>query len=650
MKYRPHIDGLRAIAVLSVIFFHYDMQALAGGFVGVDMFFVISGFLISSIIYKEVQETSQFSMSRFYVRRLKRLAPSLITTIILVYITALALFTSQQLAALGAEVLSGLFSVSNFLFWSQSGYFDASAEQKPLLHLWSLSVEEQFYIVWPFILVLSYKLFASKGVAAVSAMIFVVSLSISIVLTKTELHWFTNQLEGIFYLTPFRAYEFMIGTLGILLVKKMPSSRIAHEITFIAGIIGVIFSFTQYNGATLFPYYTALLPCFSVLLLIVSEQSRLSKLLLENRFMVSIGLISYTLYLIHWPVIVFTKHLTFGELSNANIVLAFTITFLISVIIYRYIETPLRHLGKSAGNKNTSNKKFVYGCIFAALITTVFGSSLIMTNGYQSLKTELYPDTFVTEGKAKRYSLINSACRIESLNTPQCYNKRDTQVLIYGNSHEPDGYNIIKQITQSNESTNLILFGETNHCKINIVSESSLITSETKRNRCDIRVKALGNLEFLKSIDVLVFSSNRPFAPNKKVSWELFKLIKKVNPELKLVVLGTYFNTELECSELANRLGSADSCKEPVHLSYNGANEHSSPVARNLAEKIDYQYLSKFSALCDLRNETYNDCVTVGYGEPMFYDQHHLSLGFTKLVAERYIAIYRRELKALGFL
>jgi peptidoglycan/LPS O-acetylase OafA/YrhL len=650
MKYRPHIDGLRAVAVLSVIFFHYDIKALTGGFVGVDMFFVISGFLISSIIYKELQETSQFSMSRFYMRRLKRLAPSLIVTTLIVYVTAITLFTSQQLAALGAEIVTGLFSVSNFLFWSQSGYFDVATEQKPLLHLWSLSVEEQFYIVWPLMLLLSYRFYRGKGVAIVSSLVFVVSLTASVLLTQNDLHWFTNQLAGLFYLTPFRAFEFMIGAFGIVLVNKMPSSRMVHELAFIAGIIGVIFSINQYNASTLFPYYTALLPCISVLLLIVSERSKLSILLFENRLMVSIGLISYTLYLVHWPVIVFTKHLTFGELSNKNIAMAFAVTVIVSVLIYRYVETPLRHLGKTANEKNNSNKNFIYGCLVAVLITSGLGVSLIITNGYQNLKDELYADAFISEGKSNRYSLIKSACRIESLNTPQCYTERQTQVLVFGNSHEPDGYNIVRRMTQDNESVNLVLFGGTNNCDMKIGDESSLISSDSKRNRCDIRAKALSNLEFVKSLDVLVYSSNRPFAPNKKGSWELFSNIKKINPELKLVVLGTYFNTELECSELANRVGNADACKELIHLSYTGAKEQASPQAEDLTAGIDYQYLSKFDALCTLRNGKYTDCVTEGYNEPMFYDQHHLSLGFSKLVGERYAITYFEELKTLGLL
>lgn len=649
MKYRRHIDGLRAVAVLSVIFFHYDIQVVKGGFVGVDIFFVISGYLISSIIYTEVQQTASFNISRFYLRRLKRLAPSLIVTIALVYLVALGLFTSQQLASLGTEIVTGILSIANFLFWTQSGYFDTSTEQKPLLHLWSLSVEEQFYLVWPLVLLIAYRLCAAKGVVAASILTFFITLTLTITLTKSDAHWFTNQLEGIFYLTPFRAYEFMVGVLGVFLVIKMPSSKFFHELLFALGFVGIVFSINQFDSAILFPYYTALLPCFSALCLILSQRSGASKLLLENKFMVYIGLISYTLYLVHWPVIVFAKNLNFGELTNINIALSFTLTVMVSLAIYRYVETPLRQLGTSGG-KMASSKVFVVSCSIAVIALLIVGVSLITSNGYQGLKTELYTDKAISEGKARRYSLSKNACRIENLNNSVCHSKRETQVLVYGNSHEPDGYNIVSQITQNNKSVNLILFGRTNHCVIEVDEPNSTIKSETKRNKCDLRVNALSDFEFIRSIDVLVFSSNRPFSSNKAINWKLFSLMQKINPKLKLVVLGTYFNTKLECAELSNRLGSPDACKEPRHITYEGSREQTSPHIQKLIIELSAIYLSKFRVLCNDRGGKYKGCLTEGYGEPMFYDQHHLSFGFSKLIAERYSEIYYSELESLKLL
>ena len=646
MTYIKHIDGLRAIAVLGVVFFHYDFKIFQGGFVGVDIFFVISGFLITNLIYKEIRETNSFNVSRFYGRRVKRLAPSLLATIILVFMSGLVLFTSEQLISMGYEMISGLLSIANLFFWTQSGYFDVATETKPLLHLWSLSVEEQFYFVWPFILLLSHKLFKSQSLLIAVLVVFTLSLLTSIILTRVDLYWFKNQLSGIFYLTPFRAYEFMVGAIGVLIIKKMPSSRHISELTFIVGFIGLFYSLCFFDEHVQFPYYSALLPCISTLLVILSSRSKLSKLLLENRLSVSIGLISYTLYLIHWPVIVFAKYLALDDLTYLQTLIAVILTAAISIFIHRFIETPLRNL-KPFNQEKTLHKSLFTGCVVISLGITATGTVLILSKGFQNIKNEPFPYETVLEGKENRLSLTKSACRIAKLDKANCDLSKDTQVLIFGNSHEPDGFNIIKRVTQGNNLVNLIVFGATNQCNMIVDPIKGSVHSDIKRRNCKERVSKLNDHEFIKSIDVLVYSSNKPFAGNKRTDWRLLRLFKQLNPDLNLLVLGTYFNTKHECVELANRFGDTDSCKQNKYLSHNGAAEENSKITNELTKDTSFYYFSKFDALCQKNSSGYTNCITHANGEPMFYDRHHLSLGLSTLIGEKFLKIYTNELRTM---
>jgi len=200
MHYQAHIDGLRAIAVLSVIFYHLDIAGFSGGFVGVDVFFVISGYLISGLILKEIENTGSFSFKHFYLRRARRLLPAFITTLALSSLLALGLFSSQALQAYGEEMLAALTSLANLYYWLNSGYFSPEADTRTLLHTWSLSVEEQFYLIWPLVLFLIYRAFGTATIPAALRILFLISLAMNIVFVVTELEWFPQQSGSIFFL------------------------------------------------------------------------------------------------------------------------------------------------------------------------------------------------------------------------------------------------------------------------------------------------------------------------------------------------------------------------------------------------------------------------------------------------------------------
>lgn len=245
-QYRPDIDGLRAIAILTVLLFHLGVSAFSGGYIGVDVFFVISGYLITKLIRDEVSATEKFSFSNFYIRRVRRLFPSLVFTLCLTLVAAAFLFSAQFFERFGASLLHALFSLSNFYFWKNSDYFAPAAELEPLLHTWSLSVEEQFYLLWPITLVLLLK--KSSGVRfGILLIIFAMSLALT--------RYYIHQTSMIFYLLPFRVFEFIIGALMVWIVEGKSSRNWIDECMTAIGLILIFFAATTYTSSEPFPSF-----------------------------------------------------------------------------------------------------------------------------------------------------------------------------------------------------------------------------------------------------------------------------------------------------------------------------------------------------------------------------------------------------------
>lgn len=336
MKYRPEIDGLRALAVLPVVLYHAGGGAwLPGGFMGVDVFFVISGYLITRIIWGEL-EAGSFSIGRFYERRFRRIVPALLAVLVVVIAFALVYALPAQVVDIDKSAIAALFSVSNFWFWTQSGYFAPAVEFMPLLHTWSLAVEEQFYLVFPLVLMLVnfLKLDVRKWLLWSLPLLYLVALYLSI-----------EKPAVAFYLLPARAWELALG--GVLGVSAIPAVRNPRVATWLAAIgllmlcVGYLFG----HSGMLFPGYLALLPCMGAALVIhCTRADSLPGRLLAWRPMVFIGLISYSLYLWHWPILVFARMATAKvDLAMPVAVLAVGLSLLAAVLSWRFVEQPFRH-------------------------------------------------------------------------------------------------------------------------------------------------------------------------------------------------------------------------------------------------------------------------------------------------------------------
>lgn len=333
-NYRPDIDGLRAVAVLAVVFYHAGLPGFSGGFVGVDVFFVISGFLITGIVWSEI-EAKNFSLRGFYVRRIKRIFPALFAVLFFTSIAALFLLIPRDLADYGRSLNATIFFYSNFHFLKLANYFDGPAIEKPLLHTWSLSVEEQFYAVWPLVLLLLSRTVAPRRILQAIAGLAAVSL----ILAEARL---PDYQKDAFYLPWCRMWELLLGAALAVTPFSRERRKLAAALGAI-GLAGIALPVALYDPGTRFPGISALLPCGGAALLIATggAGAPVSRLLSFGP-MRRIGLISYSLYLIHWPVFSFAHLYSSEELSPALSLVIVASSFLLSYLSWRFIETPFR--------------------------------------------------------------------------------------------------------------------------------------------------------------------------------------------------------------------------------------------------------------------------------------------------------------------
>lgn len=349
LKYRPDIDGLRAVAVLSVLGFHAGLSTVSGGFVGVDVFFVISGYLISSIVFSEIA-ASRFSVVGFYERRIRRIFPALFGMLAVSSVFAVIYLLPSELVSYCKSMLAAATSSSNFYFWKHSGYFDLPSSQ-PLLHTWSLAVEEQFYISFPLFLIAIRKFFPQHLRTSV-VLLFLCSLVASIIVVS-------HNAETAFYMPYTRAWELLLGTfLSLELFPRLQTAWL-RNLAALAGIGMITFSVLSYTSAVLFPGISALLPCAGSALIIWAGETggSLVGAVLSWRPFVFIGLISYSLYLWQWPVIVLRKMgvivgmgavrsqhpISLLSSHRFDILIEIALSLVLAVVSWIFVERPFRN-------------------------------------------------------------------------------------------------------------------------------------------------------------------------------------------------------------------------------------------------------------------------------------------------------------------
>lgn len=410
--YRPDVDGLRAIAVLGVLLYHAFPEVLTGGFIGVDVFFVISGFIISSNLYKGLENNS-FSFLEFYVRRIKRIFPALVLVLSTVLLFGWFALFPNEYAALGKHAAFGAGFSANFGYLGESGYFDVSAITKPLLHLWSLGIEEQFYLVWPIFLILVWRIRLNLYLSI--AILVLASFCTSIYLIKID------QMSA-FYLPYSRFWELMIGALIAAWAYFHPNQLarlnnrkvvgiLVAELLAVLGLACIALGYIYAKEDLDFPGYWALLPSVGCGLVITAGAfSWINRNILANRFLVTIGLISFPLYLWHWPLLSYAHVIEGGTPSALFRNILAVAAIVLAWMTFKFVERPLRY---STGNFKT------WGLIVSMVCVGGFGWMTFNSGGYperaavviqqetnallvgptwkytkNNLCVSLYPDTF----------------------------------------------------------------------------------------------------------------------------------------------------------------------------------------------------------------------------------------------------------------
>ncbi|WP_440679483.1 acyltransferase family protein [Candidatus Pelagibacter sp. HIMB1517] len=454
MLYRIEIDGLRAICILPVIFYHFNFPYFNGGYIGVDIFFVISGYLICSLVLKDINE-KKFSLKNFYERRARRILPLLFFVIIITTVVSKTLYSPDYFLEIIDSSLSSTFLFSNFYFWKLSGYFEIGTELNPLFHTWSLSIEEQFYILFPLLFLFFFNFF-QKRILFLIVIVILAGLSISVYTSR--FHPSAN-----FYLLPFRTFEICFGVLSALIYNFYNLKNINNNYKNYLSLFGffiIILSIFLFTEDTLSPGLISILPITGcVIVILFCDMNTYIYKVLSNKLLVFIGLISYGLYLWHIPILNFYK-IIFSISSKIDYLLIFTLVFFISILTWKYIEKPFRNF-KKIESKNFFRFIFIFIAIYLALILSLnfslednkknFISKLDKNQKIIYKQTQLakldngYNNMFDNHKCKFWYKKLNNDFKKRFNN---CFIKLNKKaIFLFGDSHQMDFYNGITKLT-----------------------------------------------------------------------------------------------------------------------------------------------------------------------------------------------------------
>ena len=457
--YRPEIDGLRALAVLPVIFYHANFSFFNGGYLGVDIFFVISGYLISKIILNDLR-LNKFSIRNFYIRRAKRILPALLSVTLVTSILSYFVIPQEEILEFSKSIISVLFFFSNFFFQLNTGYFDIDAEYQPLLHTWSLSIEEQFYIFFPIFLIFFFK----KGYKFYLSIVFVLSLLFSQFSGNLKFSYPFFDETFVFYSSSFyssymfpfgRIWELILGFYAAVLLseRKHDLKRFGNfnsNLVILFSFILLIFSIFYFDKNTPYPSFYTLLPCLSIFFIIIFiENCSFFKKILSFKLLVKTGLISFSLYLIHFPLFSILKYKNYNLGDNLFFDFSiFIIIFIFSFLNFKYVETPFR--------KKFSFKKILSLIAILYVFLLIFSCLSIYTKGFDFRKNFLLTPELKQsfersdfEKKCLKLQGQENVCKLGK------GNKIDFIVL--GDSHFRSYYDFFNDYSLKNNLTGYIL-------------------------------------------------------------------------------------------------------------------------------------------------------------------------------------------------
>jgi peptidoglycan/LPS O-acetylase OafA/YrhL len=438
------IQGLRALAVLLVIAFH--AKFLSGGFVGVDIFYVISGYLITGLLVRELEETGSISFRNFYSRRIKRLLPSSFLVLVSTALVGLLIMPSNMRAELGRNIVATALYVGNYLFaWWQNDYQNLGSTPSPVIHYWSLAVEEQFYFLWPLLILLVGRKNRSHRIFKIVLVVTVLSFLLSLLATSVWPIWS-------FYSLPTRAWELGIG--AIVVLSKRNGSRY-RWLPWVA-LLAITYSSLKFNESTPFPGLAAMIPTLAtgLLLMKVHELPKLMAYILRTRLSQWIGAVSYPLYLWHWPALVLPLYILSHPLSLLERLLFIGLTFVLAAITYYFVENPLRH-------RKASFRSVFSTAAIATLMSVIFGISISMSSA-QELKFTSGSAPISLQQITRTPVIYADGCQLDknAVASPPCEYGNihgSKSIVLFGDSHAAQWFPTLNAIATKNNLKLIVL-------------------------------------------------------------------------------------------------------------------------------------------------------------------------------------------------
>lgn len=638
-KYRPDIDGLRAIAVLAVVIFHAFPGRLQGGFIGVDIFFVISGFLISTIIFQNLDK-STFSFSEFYSRRIKRIFPALFLVLSSCFIFGWFALLSEEFKQLGKHIAAGSAFISNFVLWSEVGYFDNSAETKPLLHLWSLGIEEQFYIFWPLLLWIGWKL--RLNLVLVTIVVAAISFLLNI------LNVFENP-TATFFSPITRAWELLFGTLLAWvtlyrkesIVSKINEHKIISNILSILGIGLLGLGFLTINKSVTFPGFWAVIPVLGTVFIIAAgPRAWINKFILSNKIVVWFGLISFPLYLWHWPLLTLAKIVSVETLSIVSRLILVLISIVLAWITYKLIEKPFR-------SPAHSNLK-VIGLIVAMSILGLLGLKSFFNNGFESREIVKYSEAIYSKEAREYEEKLTSSFKNYSGSD---LDKSDKPViLILGDSYNKKWSVALNQKIDLDkyDVVSVTYLG----CEVDAKGKkiSAVATSKQYTENCTKFDSLINNQNVTDKLAAVILTSHRPFEYEiNPFRFDVIRNLKTKNPDFEFFVFGGYFQLDgkdySSCKKLMMRSGqNADICLKYAIYPKSEPKIESMPF---YPKDLNVKFIDIIKLHCSYDKK---NCATQYKGVPFMDDWNHLNVTFLSYLLEDIKVRKSIEFQNLGLL
>jgi|SaaInlV_120m_DNA_4_1040238.scaffolds.fasta_scaffold04567_2 peptidoglycan/LPS O-acetylase OafA/YrhL len=650
IKHRSDIDGLRAFAIIPVLFFHSGFTLFSGGFVGVDIFFTISGFLITSILLKDI-DNNRFSYTEFFKRRIRRLMPMAI----LIYIFVLSLFfffyPSTFFKDVSAATFSSLLFFSNIYFWKEGGdYFGRNVEINPLLHTWSLSVEEQFYLIFPFLLLLLF--WITRNATQKIVLIFIgilISVYVAIIYAPSK------ESFAAFYLLPPRMYELAIGSITALFVYYWPHHNL-RKIAFLQeiGIFFVLIPIFFFDSNTLFPSYNALLPCSGAALIMLSTGNNgWSSILLNSRFAVFIGLISYSLYLWHWPLIVFKNWITDNESSFFIDFLVIAISILLSSITYKYVENPFRNKSIIPDRRLLLMAGISFITIGSISVILYLVGNDVMVDPTGRINSTYQEAIQAPPNRKPCFEKVRLTGKFASCELSNSSDNKEKRIFVWGDSHGSAFIPVLNELSRDH----YVYFSNNSGCP------PVLNIKRTDFSQSCARINRLIFENIIGKYDLVILVSAFSNYLNSGTVGQLDATHSR-DPELAKKDFGKLISTTLDKFEKAGTQFLI--IAQPPRMPYRIPERYLRSETLNQKYLGDQIKLSEYEAQISPLIEsipqkwhknivTFNDvfcpnkeCISMSKNTLLYKDEHHISNAYTTYLSKHYTPVFEEKLKKIN--